>query len=70
MVARLGVPGVLGAIFGAGILTNIEVTAARQYVYAYLLILGLIFSGDRGGSRGCRESRRLDCAARIWRRVS
>jgi len=41
MVARLGVPGVLGAILGAWILTNIDVTAARRYVYGYLLILGL-----------------------------
>ena len=40
MVARLGVPGVLGAILGAWILTNIDVTAARRYVYGYLLILG------------------------------
>jgi len=30
MVARLGVPGVLGAILGAWILTNIDVTAARR----------------------------------------
>lgn len=41
MVARLGVPGVLGAILGAWILSNIDVTAARRYVYCYLLILGL-----------------------------
>jgi uncharacterized membrane protein YfcA len=41
MVARLGVPGVLGAILGAWILSNIDVTAARRYVYGYLLILGL-----------------------------
>jgi uncharacterized protein len=42
MVARLGVPGVLGAILGAWILSNIDVTAARRYVYGYLLILGYI----------------------------
>lgn len=41
MVARLGVPGVPGAILGAWILSNIDVTAARRYVYCYLLILGL-----------------------------
>ena len=41
MVARLGVPGVLGAILGAWILSNIDVTAARRYIYGYLLILGL-----------------------------
>jgi uncharacterized membrane protein YfcA len=41
MVARLGVAGVLGAILGAWVLSNIEVTAARRFVYAYLLIMGL-----------------------------
>src|SRR3970282_2961722 len=41
MVARLGVTGVLGAILGAWILSNIDVTAARRFVYGYLLIMGL-----------------------------
>jgi uncharacterized membrane protein YfcA len=41
MVARLGVTGVLGAILGAWILSNIDVTAARRFVYGYLLIVGL-----------------------------
>ena len=41
LIARLGVTGVLGAILGAWILSNIEVTAARRFVYAYLLIMGL-----------------------------
>src|SRR5215831_2596040 len=41
LVVRLGVTGVLGAILGAWILSNIEVTAARRFVYAYLLIMGL-----------------------------
>jgi uncharacterized protein len=40
MVARLGVTGVLGAILGAWVLSNIDVTAARRFVYAYLLIIG------------------------------
>src|SRR5262245_20203627 len=40
MVARLGVTGVLGAILGAWILSNVEVSAARRFVYAYLLIMG------------------------------
>jgi uncharacterized membrane protein YfcA len=39
-VLRLGVPGVLGAILGAWILSNVDVTAARRYVYLYLLIMG------------------------------
>jgi uncharacterized membrane protein YfcA len=41
MVARLGVTGVLGAILGAWILSNIDVTAARRFVYGYLLIMGV-----------------------------
>jgi uncharacterized protein len=40
IVARLGVTGVLGAILGAWILSNIEVGAARRWVYGYLLIMG------------------------------
>jgi uncharacterized membrane protein YfcA len=39
-VTRLGVTGVLGAILGAWILSNIEVGAARRWVYAYLLLMG------------------------------
>lgn len=41
MVAKLGIAGVLGAILGAWILSNVDVTAARRYVYLYLLIMGL-----------------------------
>jgi uncharacterized membrane protein YfcA len=41
LVARLGIAGVLGAILGAWILSNVEVTSARRFVYAYLLIMGL-----------------------------
>ncbi len=39
-VMRLGVTGVLGAILGAWILSNIDVSAARRYVYIYLLCMG------------------------------
>src|SRR5262249_54318408 len=39
MVARLGVTGVLGAILGAWILSNIEIGAARRLVYGYLLLM-------------------------------
>ena len=41
MVARLEITGVLGAILGAWILSNVEVTSARRFVYAYLLVMGL-----------------------------
>src|SRR5260221_1464986 len=39
-VMRLGIPGVLGAILGAWILSNIELVAARRWVYCYLLVMG------------------------------
>ncbi len=39
-VSRLGLAGVLGAILGAWILSNVDVTAARRYVYVYLLLMG------------------------------
>lgn len=41
MVARLGVTGVLGAVLGAWLLSNIDITAARRFVYGYLLLMGL-----------------------------
>jgi uncharacterized membrane protein YfcA len=41
LVLRLGVGGVLGAILGAWILSNMDVTMARRFVYLYLLAMGL-----------------------------
>src|SRR5205807_9605318 len=40
LVARLGLAGVLGAVLGAWILSNIDITAARRWVYGYLLLMG------------------------------
>ena len=40
LVRRLGIAGVLGAILGAWILSNLDVSAARRYVYLYLLLMG------------------------------
>lgn len=40
LVRRLGIAGVLGAILGAWILSNIDSAGARRYVYAYLLVMG------------------------------
>jgi hypothetical protein len=40
-VWRLGITGVLGAIAGAWILSNLDVSAARRYVYVYLLLMGV-----------------------------
>jgi uncharacterized membrane protein YfcA len=41
MVTRLGLTGVLGAVLGAWILSNIDITAARRLVYGYLLVMGV-----------------------------
>ena len=41
IVARLGAPGVLGAVLGAWILSNVDIANARRWVYGYLLLMGL-----------------------------
>jgi Sulfite exporter TauE/SafE len=41
LVTRLVVTGVLGAVLGAWILSNIDIAAARRLVYGYLLLMGL-----------------------------
>lgn len=41
LVARLGIGGVIGAVLGAWILSNIDSSAARPFVSTYLLMLGL-----------------------------
>jgi uncharacterized membrane protein YfcA len=41
LVRRLGIAGVLGAILGAWILSNVDASAARPYVAGYLLIMGV-----------------------------
>jgi uncharacterized membrane protein YfcA len=41
LVARLGVGGVIGAVLGAWILSNIDASAIRPYVSGYLLVLGV-----------------------------
>jgi uncharacterized membrane protein YfcA len=41
LVARLGSGGIIGAVLGAWVLSNVDASAARPYVAAYLLILGL-----------------------------
>jgi uncharacterized membrane protein YfcA len=41
LVARLGVGGVIGAVLGAWVLSNVDASAARPYVAGYLLVLGL-----------------------------
>ena len=41
LMLRIGFTGVLGAIVGAWILSNVDVSAARRFVYIYLLLMGL-----------------------------
>jgi uncharacterized protein len=41
LVVRLGAGGVIGAVLGAWFLSNIDATAIRPYVSAYLLALGV-----------------------------
>ena len=41
MVVRLGVAGVLGAVLGAWILSNVDSAFVRPYVAGYLLLVGL-----------------------------
>ena len=41
LVVRLGSGGVIGAVLGAWVLSNVDASAARPYVAAYLLALGL-----------------------------
>jgi uncharacterized membrane protein YfcA len=40
LVRRLGVAGVLGAILGAWVLSNVDAVLARRFVYLYLLVMG------------------------------
>lgn len=42
LVLRLGVAGVLGAVLGAWVLSNIDGNLARPFVATYLLILGVL----------------------------
>src|ERR1700754_4632166 len=41
LVMRLGIAGVLGAVLGAWILSNVDATAVRPYVFGYLLLMGI-----------------------------
>jgi uncharacterized protein len=41
LVARLGIGGVVGAILGAWVLSNLDATAIRPYVAGYLMALGV-----------------------------
>src|SRR5262245_34981818 len=41
LVQRLGISGILGAVLGAWVLSNIDITMGRRFVYGYLLLMGI-----------------------------
>ena len=41
LVARLGIAGVLGAILGAWVLSNVDAAIVRPFVAAYLILVGI-----------------------------
>jgi uncharacterized protein len=41
LVIRLGIAGVLGAILGAWVLSNVDASAVRPYIACYLLLMGI-----------------------------
>jgi uncharacterized membrane protein YfcA len=55
-VGRLSIGGVLGAILGAWILSNMDIAAARRYVYMYLLVMGLYILWKSMRIAGARQS--------------
>src|SRR3954469_21847369 len=50
LVMRLGVAGVLGAVLGAWVLSNVDATIVRPYISAYLMLVGsfILFKAWRG----------------------
>lgn len=41
LVIRLGIAGVLGAILGAWVLSNVDASIMRPFVFGYLLVMGV-----------------------------
>ena len=50
LVIRLGIAGVLGAVLGAWFLSNVDASAVRPYIAAYLMLVGgfILFKAWRG----------------------
>lgn len=50
LVMRLGVAGVVGAVLGAWVLSNVDATAVRPFISAYLMLIGgfILFKAWRG----------------------
>jgi uncharacterized membrane protein YfcA len=42
LVVRLGIAGVLGAILGAWVLSNVDASLVRPFIAAYLLVMGIM----------------------------
>ena len=41
LVSRLGIAGVLGAVLGAWVLSNVDATCSAPFVFGYLLLMGV-----------------------------
>lgn len=41
LVIRLGIAGVIGAVLGAWILSNVDASGVRPFIFGYLLLIGL-----------------------------
>ncbi len=41
LLARLAIPGVMGAVIGAGLIVSVDAAAAKPWVLAYLALMGL-----------------------------
>ena len=50
LVIRLGIAGVLGAVLGAWVLSNLDASVVRPFISAYLLLVGgfILFKAWRG----------------------
>ena len=50
LVMRLGIAGVIGAVLGAWVLSNVDAAAVRPYISAYLLLVGgfILFKAWQG----------------------
>lgn len=64
MVRRLLIPGVIGGVAGAYLLTSVDGNAAKPYISAYLLIMGIViivksFNGQERTNEFGEHGRRI-----------
>src|SRR5436190_1381191 len=71
LVARLGVAGVLGAVLGAWVLSNVDAGAVRPFISAYLLAVGgfILFKAWRGIPARCWPRRSAAGRSSTFRRA-